>query len=116
MISILVTGSDGQLGTELRLLSNEYPFRMIFTDIADLNITDKNTLQTFFSKQAFDYIVNCAAYTAVDKAESDIQAADRINHLAPGILAEIAHEKKSRLIHMSTDFVFNGNNCLPYRE
>lgn len=87
-----------------------------FTDYADLDITNADAVQSFLSAHHFDYIINCAAYTAVDKAESDMENAFRLNAEAVGVLAKAAHERGTKLIHISTDFVFDGRKHKPYLE
>lgn len=115
-MNILVTGANGQLGTEMRNVSSESSDRYIFTDIAELDITDSKAVDKLVTSENIDIIVNCAAYTNVDKAEEDEQAADIINHKAVAILASAAADKGATLIHISTDYVFDGNRCVPYRE
>ena len=116
MINVLVTGAKGQLGSELQALSKEYNYNFYFTDRESLDITDINKVQTFIEENKIESIINTAAYTAVDKAEDDAENADKINHLAVKNLAEIAKEKSLSLIHISTDYVFNGKNYKPYNE
>lgn len=115
-MNILVTGANGQLGMEMRNVSSESSGRYIFTDIAELDITDTEAVKKLVASENVDIIVNCAAYTNVDKAEEDEQAADIINHKAVAILASAAADKGATLIHISTDYVFDGNSCVPYRE
>jgi len=119
--SILVTGTKGQLGSEIRsLISNDeclmLNVKWFFTDRSILDITDKNAVENFFKDKHFDVIINCAAYTAVDKAESDEEMAYAINHKAVEILAHIAKERNIKLIHISTDYIFDGTNHKPYIE
>lgn len=116
MTNILVTGSNGQLGSEFQEISSKYNYTFFFTDRTTLDISDKNAIQEFVSSNVIDAIINCAAYTAVDKAESDEVNADKINHLAVRNLAQIAKEKSIKLIHISTDYVFDGTNFKPYTE
>jgi len=116
MSNILVTGANGQLGSEIKELSNDYSANYFFTDRDALDITDKNRLIDYIQKNDIDAIVNCAAYTAVDKAEGDIENADKVNHLAVKYMAEIAKEKNIRFVHVSTDYVFDGKNYKPYTE
>jgi dTDP-4-dehydrorhamnose reductase len=112
---ILVTGANGQLGSEIRAISNEYTaFEFFFTTRQELDICDKQAVATYVLHNNINSIVNCAAYTAVDKAESEPELADKINHLAVKNLAEIARDKKIKLIHISTDYVFNGKGYKPY--
>ena len=116
MTNLLVTGANGQLGSELRELSSDYNYNFLFTDRATLDITNKRAVEQFIQEKSIDVIINCAAYTAVDKAEEDEVNADMINHLAVKNLAEVAKERKIKLIHISTDYVFNGENFRPYLE
>jgi len=117
MINILITGSEGQLGRELKVVSVKYSdFTSIFTDIDTLDITDNTALKTFFNNHTINYIVNCAAYTAVDKAEADKQNADKINVGAVANLVKMANNFQAKLIHISTDYVFDGKANIPYKE
>jgi dTDP-4-dehydrorhamnose reductase len=116
MHNVLVTGANGQLGSEIRELSSEYPNNYFFTDSSSLDITDNNEVKIFCTKNNINVIINCAAYTAVDKAEDDDINADAINHFAVKNLAETAKEKDIKLIHISTDYVFDGENYKPYIE
>lgn len=112
---ILVTGANGQLGSEIRAISNDYKeFKFFYTTREELDICDKQAVENYVSLNNINSIVNCAAYTAVDKAESETELADKINHLAVRNLAEIARDKKIKLIHISTDYVFNGEGFKPY--
>jgi len=116
MSSILVTGSNGQVGSEIRELSLNYTYTFFFTDREELDIIDKEAIDNFVSKNKITTIINCAAYTAVDRAEDEYLLADKINHLATKNLAEISKEKNVKLIHISTDYVFDGTNFRPYIE
>jgi len=116
MINILVTGSNGQLGSEIQELSSNFEYNFFFTERETLDITDKDALTEFIINNKIDSIINCAAYTAVDSAEDDKVNAENINHLAVQSLAELAKEKELQLIHISTDYVFDGRNFKPYRE
>ncbi len=116
MTNILVTGSKGQVGSELQELSSKYAYNFFFTDRDSLDITEKDQIETFVNANKIDLIINAAAYTAVDKAEEDEVNADRVNHLATQYLAEIVKEKNIKLIHISTDYVFDGKNYKPYNE
>ena len=112
-MNILVTGSNGQLGNEMRILSKAHPHHTyFFTDVEDLDITDKNAVQAFVTVHEIELIVNCAAYTNVDKAEEDEVNAMRINAEALTVLGS----QNIRVIHISTDYVFSGEGCEPYRE
>lgn len=116
MERILITGANGQLGSEIRHISSAYPFEFLFTDVLDLDITQKDQVQEFLIQNKVTAIVNCAAYTAVDRAEVEDQVADRVNHIAVRILAEAAKECQLKMIHISTDYVFDGESFRPYRE
>ena len=116
MFNILVTGVNGQLGSEIKELSSNYPYTFYFTCKDDLDITNEKAIEEFIIKNHIIAIINCAAYTAVDKAESEIELADKINHQAVFHLASIAKEKNIKLIHISTDYVFDGTNYKPYIE
>ena len=114
---ILVTGSNGQLGSDLRDLAASYPQNeFVFTDVAELSITDRDAVNSFFANERPAYLVNCAAYTAVDKAESEKALSDEINGTAVGILASACQEHGTRFIHISTDYVFNGEASSPLKE
>jgi dTDP-4-dehydrorhamnose reductase len=114
---ILVTGSNGQLGSDLKDLAASYPkFDFIFTDVAELSIVDKNAVDSLFAKERPAYLINCAAYTAVDKAESEKQLSDEINGTAVGILASACESHGTKFIHISTDYVFNGEASSPLKE
>lgn len=115
--SILVTGSSGQLGLSFKAIEHDYPeYLFTFSTRSDLDLSDDASITRFFQQQKFDLIINCAAYTAVDKAESEPDIADQINHKAVKQLAEIAKQQYAKLIHISTDYVFNGQQCRPYIE
>src|SRR5690554_5847933 len=118
MHNILVTGSNGQLGNEFRLVVEEKDKinNYYFTDVADLDITNKNDVSKFLVANNIDIVVNCAAYTNVDKAEDDKEKADLINHIGPKNLAEVCRERNGYLIHISTDYVFDGTKNTPYVE
>ncbi len=116
MANILVTGSKGQLGSEIEALSGGYDATFFFTDREELDITSEEAVARFVTENHIDAIINCAAYTAVDKAESDAENADRINHLAVKYLAQAAKEHGIKLVHISTDYVFDGMNYRPYIE
>lgn len=117
MAVILVTGSAGQLGNELKLSSKNYPgYEFIFTDIDTLDITDKEALNETFKKHDPDWIINCVAYNFVDKAETDQENAFRINSMAPRNLSEAIKGTDCKLIHVSTDYVFDGCSTSPYNE
>lgn len=112
---VLITGSNGQLGQELKALSVNYPeLDFIFTDVAELNITDLKAIECFVEQNKPDFIVNCAAYTAVDKAEENRDAAFLLNAVAVDFLVDAAHKCNATLIHISTDYVFDGEHNKPY--
>jgi dTDP-4-dehydrorhamnose reductase len=123
-MNILVTGANGQLGTELRNASVGSGNNFIFTDISQLpgvetvslDITNTDAVRIICDSEDVDVIVNCAAYTDVEKAESDISFSDLLNHTAAANLAAVAAERKATLIHISTDYVFDGEGCVPYKE
>ena len=117
MNNILVTGGKGQLGSELKEIAPNYQdHNFLFTDVKDLDITNHNAVAAFIERNNINVIINCAAYTAVDKAESEPVLSDAINHLAVSNFAQIAKEKNIKLIHISTDYVFDGTNHKPYVE
>ncbi len=114
---ILVTGSNGQLGSELREIANSFTdFTFHFTDVAELDITYYEAVANFVKEQQINTIINCAAYTAVDKAEDEQDLALKINSKATANLAKVMYNSKGQLIHVSTDYVFKGNNFTPYAE
>jgi len=116
MTNILVTGSNGQVGSELQAISPAYEYNFYFTDRDSLDITDKSAVEEFVKNNEITTIINAAAYTAVDKAEEDKENADRVNHIATKYLTEVAKEQGCKLIHISTDYVFDGKNYKPYNE
>ncbi len=114
---ILVTGSYGQLGSEIKELSSDYQeLKFLFTDVDTLDITNFKRLENFFDENQVDFVINCAGYTNVDKAETDKDAAYLINVSAVKYLAELTNKKSTRLIHISTDYVFDGTGNNPYKE
>ena len=114
--NILVTGSMGQLGSEIKELSSNYNYNFFFTTRDDIDITSKDSIKEFCQTNSINVIINCAAYTAVDKAESDEINADLVNSKAVKKLSIIAKELNIKLIHISTDYVFDGKNFKPYVE
>ncbi|WP_281298278.1 dTDP-4-dehydrorhamnose reductase [Flavobacterium limnophilum] len=117
MKKILVTGANGQLGSEIKVLAGNYPdFDFIFTDIADFPLDKTEEIIANFKLVQPDIVINCAAYTAVDKAEQDQVTADAINHLAIGTLADLCHQSGAKLVHVSTDYVFDGTSPIAYKE
>ncbi|HTX89539.1 MAG TPA: dTDP-4-dehydrorhamnose reductase [Bacteroidales bacterium] len=116
-MEIIVTGANGQLGQEFRELGVRYPdYRFTFIDMADLDLTDERRSVSYFERTPFQVIINCAAYTAVDKAEKESMAALEMNATVPGRLARLAAAKGALIIHFSTDYVFNGLKKHPYTE
>lgn len=117
MKNILVTGGNGQLGSSLRKIADHYPqYAFLFTDVDTLDITEASAVEAFVSQNHISYILNCAAFTAVDKAEDNESLCLRINRDAVKNLAEAAHKFKAKVIHISTDYVFDGTSCVPYVE
>lgn len=114
--NILITGANGQLGRSLREIAPFYTdrFRFIWTDVAELDITDKQAINTFITQNNVSVVINAAGYTAVDKAESDEETAYLLNETAVRNLAEVARDHHAFLIHISTDYVFDGNGNTPY--
>ena len=116
-MNILVTGCNGQLGKEFQKLSNIYPeHNWIFTDINELNICDKHSVNNFFQNNKIDTCINCAAYTAVDKAEEEKDLARAINATAVSNIANACKTSNTLLVHVSTDYVFDGTSERPYLE
>ncbi|HEX5329490.1 dTDP-4-dehydrorhamnose reductase [Sulfuricurvum sp.] len=117
MYNILVTGANGQLGSEIQKLSLDYPhYTFRFADRTILDLSDLSATEDFFENNRFDVIINCAAYTAVDKAESESDLADALNHRFVSTLAKIAKQHRTKLVHISTDYVYEGKNHRPYTE
>lgn len=117
MHKILITGENGQLGSELKKLSSSYPkYTFTFVDRNTLDLSNLCKLEDYFDENTFDVIINCAAYTAVDKAQSEEDIANTINNRAVSLLAKIAKKKNTSFIHISTDYVFDGKNYRPYIE
>ena len=116
-MNILITGSNGQLGNEIKLLQAMYAQHTWFnTDVNELDITDKAAIERFVEANEIGGIVNCAAYTAVDKAESDLLLARKLNADAPTFLAEAVAKRGGWMVQVSTDYVFNGTKHTPYVE
>ena len=116
MLNILVTGASGQVGSEIRFLASSSKDKYFFTDRQSLDISDKEALEHYISTHNIHVILNCSAYTAVDKAEEAQEEAYSVNHLGVQYLAQIAKDKNIKLIHISTDYVFDGKNYRPYVE
>lgn len=116
-MNILITGCNGQLGNEIQLLESKYPQHDFFnTDVAELDITDADAIRQFVNDNQIDGIINCAAYTAVDKAESNEELCTKLNAEAPAYLAQAIDERGGWMVQVSTDYVFDGTNHTPYRE
>ena len=114
---ILITGCNGQLGNEMQLLEKENQQHTYFnTDVAELDITDEEAINRFVTDNEIDGIVNCAAYTAVDKAEENQELCHKLNATAPGLLAKAIEKRGGWMIQISTDYVFDGTNHRPYTE
>lgn len=115
--TIIVTGANGQLGSCLKDIASNYSqYKFIFTDIAELDITDAAAVSSFFVKHSPSWVVNCAAYTAVDKAESSPEEAMLLNATAVGILAKASHNVGASILHISTDYIFDGTAISPITE
>ena len=117
MKNILITGCNGQLGNEMQLqAAKNTQYNDFFTDVAALDITNRDAVMEFVKNNEIDCIVNCAAYTAVDKAEENEELANLLNNIAPGYLAEAVETRGGALVQISTDYVFDGTAHIPYRE
>lgn len=116
-MNILVTGCYGQLGNEIQILEKDFPAHTYYnTDISELDITNQLAVEQFVAKNKIDGIINCAAYTAVDKAEENRELCTTLNTVAPSYLAAAIEKRGGWLIHVSTDYVFNGTKHTPYVE
>ena len=116
-MNILITGCNGQLGNEMQLLEKVHPEHNYFnTDVAELDITNQEAIETFVTEHKIDGIVNCAAYTAVDKAEDNEELCTRLNAEAPAYLAHAIGQRGGWMVQISTDYVFDGTNHTPYME
>ncbi|HRN47421.1 MAG TPA: dTDP-4-dehydrorhamnose reductase [Niabella sp.] len=116
---ILVTGANGQLGSEIRRLETNFPeYKFLFTDYEELSIIDEEAVEKFFEENRPDYCINCAAYTAVDKAEekSEQDIVEKLNADAVGYLAKQCSKYHTKFLHISTDYVFDGSSSTPYTE
>lgn len=117
MKRVLVTGGNGQLGNALKAIASHYPsLCLLFTDVQELDLTDSVALAAFVKDQSIDYILNCAAYTAVDKAEDESELCDLVNHIGVKNIGEVASRFDVKVIHISTDYVFDGTSYKPYVE
>jgi dTDP-4-dehydrorhamnose reductase len=116
-MNILVTGSNGQLGSEIKDLEAHFTdFKFFFMDLSDLDICNNSQLDVFFKDKNINTVINCAAYTAVDKAEQDSEIANKVNSTGVLNLVNALEKVGGKLIHISTDYVFDGNSFLPYQE
>ena len=116
-MKVLITGSNGQLGSEIKELASDYEnLECIFKDLPGLDICDTDALNTFIIDQHINVVINCAAYTAVDKAEEDPEIAEQVNAKAVLNLVNALEKVDGKLIHISTDYVFDGNHSQPYKE
>jgi dTDP-4-dehydrorhamnose reductase len=116
-LHILVTGAQGQVGHELQILAQQHPnSQWFFTDYTELDITNKEAVQAFFEQHQFDYCINCAAYTAVDKAEQEPEKATAVNVNGVKNLALAAQTTQTRLLHISTDYVYHNSQNTPFKE
>lgn len=114
-MNILVTGANGQLGNEMQVLAREnLQHTYFFTDVQELDICDEQAVYAYVSEHKINIIVNCAAYTAVDKAEDNVELCDKLNNIAPGYLARAAQANGAAMIQVSTDYVFDGTAHIPY--
>ena len=118
MSRILVIGKNGQLGKSIqKLITNtEQTEDFIFVGREELDLSNENMITRYFKNNSFDIIINCAAYTQVDKAEEEQKLANQVNNLAVSQLAQIAKNQQAKLVHISTDYVFDGKNNKPYKE
>lgn len=117
MVKLLITGANGQLGSEIRKSGDLFPgFSFVFTDLNELDITSPTAVERMLAEEKPTWLINCAAYTAVDKAETEEETAWLINSVAPAILAEKSKAVGCRFVQVSTDYVFDGRNYLPYIE
>lgn len=117
-MKILITGANGQLGNEMRLIAANRAAadEWMFTDVAELDICDPDAIERMVADNAIEAIVNCAAFTNVNGAETNVELCTKLNSVAPGYLAAVAQQHGCRFVHISTDYVFDGNHFLPYRE
>ncbi|WP_447636129.1 dTDP-4-dehydrorhamnose reductase [Flavobacterium microcysteis] len=117
MKKILITGANGQLGSEIKVLSPLFPdFDFVFADRSEFSLESESETLSFLEETKAEYLVNCAAYTAVDKAETEVELADLVNHKAVGLLAKWSFENNCKLVHISTDYVFEGTSEIPLKE
>jgi len=117
MKKILITGANGQLGSEIKVLSPLFPdFDFVFADRSEFSLESESETLSFLEETKANYLVNCAAYTAVDKAETEVELADLVNHKAVGLLAKWSFENNCKMVHISTDYVFEGTSEIPLKE
>jgi dTDP-4-dehydrorhamnose reductase len=116
-MNILITGCNGQLGNEIQLIAGVHPqHTYFFTDVEELDITDAAAVDAFVGDNAVDCIVNCTAYTAVDKAEGNEELCNLLNNIAPGYLAQAVEKRGGYMVQISTDYVYDGTHHTPYTE
>ncbi|WP_417291558.1 dTDP-4-dehydrorhamnose reductase [Corallibacter sp.] len=116
-LNVLITGSNGQLATCIKDLEKQHPnLSFIYTNSSQLDLTNQEAINSFFETNKIDWCINCAAYTAVDKAETDTENAFKVNEQGPKHLALVCDKHNAKLIHVSTDFVFDGSKSSPYNE
>ena len=114
--TILITGSKGQLGSSLKKISKAYNYKFIFTDKSKLDITNFDLLKEFFKNNKIDTLINCVAYTNVDNSQIKKNICNKVNHEAIGFLSRLCEKFNIQLIHISTDYVFDGKKDSPYDE
>jgi len=116
-MNVLITGENGQLGSEIKELSSNYQkFNFFFENSKNLDITEASIVDSYIQKNKINAVINCAAYIAVDKAEIEKEKAEKVNSIGVFNLAKAIENNGGKLIHISTDYVFNGNNSIPYKE
>ena len=116
-MKILITGANGQLGSSIKKIEKDFSdFKFTYTDIDDLDILSEDQIEHYIKKLKPDFLIHCAAYTAVDKDEEDLEMAEKLNGLAPELLAEVMYRNNGKTIHISTDYVFDGNKGGEYFE
>ena len=115
-MKVLVTGGKGQLGSELHKISSAYKFEWLFTDRQSFDLSLLDNINVYLDKCKPNIIINCAAYTSVDSAEDDFETANIINYKSVELIAKWCNDNNCKLIHISTDYVYNGNSTLPYTE
>ena len=113
---VLITGANGQLGSEFKQLAEESAYKFVFCDIEEMDLSNKDSIIDFLNKNPVDFIISAGAYTNVDGAENDVELAKLVNGVAPGIIAEFCRKNSTRLIHISTDYVFDGEFSTPIKE